>query len=184
MTSTNQGDRPKSISQHYITQHIQYLSLATFIVLLLVVLSCCCQAPLDHIGQSHRRRNDHVGSRYLYFVFFESAQFWCRPLFTPVCLWYVSTGLLHAIQVAVSSGLVHYFTKWQTAPLDTDHLGVYRCQLPLMSTAHTSPSLSLTLQWGDWSNEIQDSQTFDEKVNASFIFLTRCQNRKVGKESG
>ena len=37
---------------------------------------------------------------------------------------------------------------------------VYRCRPPLMSAAHTSPTLSLTLQWGDWSNGIQDLPVF------------------------
>ena len=37
---------------------------------------------------------------------------------------------------------------------------VYRCRPPLMSAAHTSPTLSLTLQWGDWSNGIQDSPVY------------------------
>ena len=46
--------------------------------------------------------------------------------------------------------------------------GVYRCRPPLMSAAHTSPTLSLTLQIGlvKWDPGFTD---FDEKINASFI---------------
>ena len=46
--------------------------------------------------------------------------------------------------------------------------GVYRCGPPLMSAAHTSPTLSLTsqIELVKWDPGFTD---FDEKINASFI---------------
>ena len=62
--------------------------------------------------------------------------------------------------------------------------GVYRCRPPLMSAAHTSPTLclSLTLQIGlvKWDPGFTD---FDEKINASFIcFELGVQTGKLEKK--
>ena len=64
-------------------------------------------------------------------------------------------------------------------PCEPGHVsGVYRCRPPLMSAAHTSPTLSLTLQIGlvKWDPGFTD---FDEKINASFICFE--QGVKTGK---
>ena len=49
-----------------------------------------------------------------------------------------------------------------------------------MSAAHTSPALSLTLQWGDWSNAIQDSQTLIRK-STQFFFKLGVKTGKLEK---